>query len=472
MSVNYPRQSIDYIPDKIREGLCECESKIYLIGGAIRDVLLGRESHDYDFVIEGNVRLCAKHIAKILNGFLYVLDDTRNTFRVIYSTGEGFRKTLDFAELQGDSIEEDLKKRDFSIDAIAVDISNTQKIYDPLNGIEDVKNKVMRACHQNAFIDDPIRIMRGVRIAHTLHFKIDRHTWQLMKSSIACIKNVSPERIRDELFNMLDSEFAYAMLRSLVYLGLSTVLYEYPFADCKINNQLSMDMDLMLLTVRKYLDLFNVVTGKSHSQEANNLLFGMAVLELGRFRSSMQSHYDNWLSQEHSLKSLVVFSIIYLNIDLDCRPRDYLRYFRLSNKEIERFNKISSCQGVLLDWSNLSKIPEDIDIFRYFQDSGAAGIDACLVFLASYLSKHNLTVSQDKWEEVLIICRKIMEAWWDKRNTIIYPEKLVSGNDLKDELNLESNKMIGELLEKIKEAQVMGIVKTKAEALAFVKKTD
>ena len=469
MSVNYSKQSIDYLPDKIREGLTECEANIYLIGGAIRDVLLGRESHDYDFVVEGNVRYCAKRIAKILNGFLYVLDDTRNTFRVIYSTGADVRKTLDFAELQGGSIEEDLKKRDFTIDAIAVDISDTQKVYDPLNGIDDVKNKVVRACHKNAFIDDPIRIMRGIRIAQTLHFRIDKYTWQLMESSIACIKNVSSERIRDELFNMLDSEFAFAMLRLLDYLGLSTVLYAYPFVDCTINNPPFVDIDLVLNTINKYLDLYNVLIGGCHKGEANNLLFGMAVLELGRFKSFIRSHYDNALCQERSLRSLVVFSIIYLYTDLDCKPRDYLRYFRLSNKEIEMFSKILSSQKVLLDWSNSSEMPEDIDIFRYYQDSGAAGIDACLVFLASYLSKHNLRVSQEKWERLLILCKKLMEAWWEKRNTIVYPDKLVSGNDLKNVLNLESDKMIGKLLAEIKEAQVMGIVKTKTDALEHIK---
>ena len=458
-----------YLPESLRQILVECESNIFLIGGAIRDKFLARKTHDYDFVIDGNVRLCANHVAKRLEGHLYVLDNQRKTFRVIYYSDKGERKTLDFASIRGDDIYYDLKTRDFTVNAIAVNIRDTKIILDPLNGVKDIQKKIVRACYKGAFVDDPIRILRGIRIAHTLSFRIIGETWQLMKDAVEYIPNLSVERIRDEIFLMFDHELAYAMMRTLQYIGLSDIFYKYPLTGCDKQNVNIKEDDLLIQAIRRYLEIYNVLIGQNDQGFGNNLLLGIALSELGKYKENLRQHYQNALCIERSLKSLSVFSIIYSLLYIDIEICNYLSYFKLSNKEIKWIEAIVRHHQIMMNWFENNQTPEDIDIYRYFKNSGAAGIDACIISLAFYLAHHNFDVDQSVWERVLKNCGLIFEAWFNKKEKIVEPPRLITGYDIQKLFNLKTNIIIGGVLSKVKEAQVLGEIRSKEDALEFAR---
>ncbi len=203
--------------DKVRDALPKQE--IYLVGGAVRDMLLNRLSRDFDFAVPSNGISLARRVANTLNADFMVLDDERDTGRVIVTDPDGERTFLDFATYRGENLEADLRARDFTINAIAFDLQG-KTLIDPLNGASDLRAKIIRACSATSLHDDPVRILRAVRQAAAFGFKIQLETRKAMKDSTNLLPKISPERLRDELFKILEGPKPDASLRALEMLGV------------------------------------------------------------------------------------------------------------------------------------------------------------------------------------------------------------------------------------------------------------
>jgi tRNA nucleotidyltransferase/poly(A) polymerase len=111
---------------------------------------------------------------------------------------------LDFAAFRGPDLESDLRDRDFTINAIALDLSQEGKLIDPLDGALDLRTHTLRACAATSFEADPVRILRAARIATAFKLKIAPDTLRLLHLAIPLLGQVSPERVRDEIFKILD----------------------------------------------------------------------------------------------------------------------------------------------------------------------------------------------------------------------------------------------------------------------------
>src|SRR5512138_2356093 len=173
--------------DKVRDALPKQE--IYLVGGAVRDMLLNRLSHDLDFAVPSNGIFLARRVANALNADFMVLDDERDTGRVIVSEEDGTRTFLDFATYRGETFDADLRGRDFTINAIAFDLQE-QTLIDPLNGTSDIRAKIIHSCSPTSLRDDPVRILRAIRQAALLGFKIHPDTRKEMKDAARLLLNV------------------------------------------------------------------------------------------------------------------------------------------------------------------------------------------------------------------------------------------------------------------------------------------
>src|SRR3990172_8525959 len=110
------------------------DQQIYLVGGMVRDQLMQQPGHDLDFAVTGDVLRLARKTADQIGAAFYVMDAERQTARLIYHADGGRRWMLDFSVTRGSSIEQDLRARDFTINAIAIDLHATNKLIDPLNG--------------------------------------------------------------------------------------------------------------------------------------------------------------------------------------------------------------------------------------------------------------------------------------------------------------------------------------------------
>jgi len=290
------------------------EAAIYLVGGAVRDAMLGRPLHDMDFAVERNARAAARHVADSLNVAYYPLDSERDTGRVVDVRPDGSRQVMDFALLQGGDIQSDLSARDFTINAMALDLRRPEQLIDPLGGAVDLRNRQLRLCSATALEDDPLRILRGIRLATSLKYRLLPETVRRLRQALPGLQGVSAERVRDELFRILEGPAMGAGLRIMDKLGvLELVLPEL----CALKGILQPSPHVYdawehtLATVEKLQSVWAVLDVGGVPDEANNLMMGFLSLRLGKYREQVHDHYAPRLNPERSLKGLVTLDALY-----------------------------------------------------------------------------------------------------------------------------------------------------------------
>ena len=196
------------------------DSNGFLVGGAVRDILLNRPIRDLDFALPDNTVGAAKRIADQLGGGFFLLDPDRQTCRVILKDGDSQQLVVDLTLFQGNTIEEDLAARDFTITSMALDLREQDDIIDLFQGKQDLLDGVIRPTGEDSFRNDPLRCLRAVRLAAQLGFKILPETKDGIRQYQHQLKDVSPERIRDEFFRFLAGPNQHTGILSLQLLGL------------------------------------------------------------------------------------------------------------------------------------------------------------------------------------------------------------------------------------------------------------
>ena len=144
----------------------------WLVGGAVRDHLLGRRTSDFDVVVAGDVASCARGVARAARGHPFELSEAFGAWRVVAHDRSW---QLDLMALEGATIEHDLGRRDLTVNAIAEALGGGGHV-DPFGGIADLQDRILRAVSGSAFRDDPLRVMRLARLACELNFEIELGT--------------------------------------------------------------------------------------------------------------------------------------------------------------------------------------------------------------------------------------------------------------------------------------------------------
>lgn len=192
----------------------------YIIGGSVRDLLLGRTPTDYDIAVTGNPEQFAKKLIAKSDGHLVRLGKPgQMIIRVI--SGD---LIFDITSLNGTSIEDNLNQRDFTINAIAYDLYS-ERIIDCLGGLQDLADKKVRMVSKEIFKKDPVRLIRAYRIGACLNFEIEAKTATAIKSNTQLLKNIAGERIRVELFTMIGTSTSYLYLSQMAISGLLTAIF-------------------------------------------------------------------------------------------------------------------------------------------------------------------------------------------------------------------------------------------------------
>ena len=190
-------------------------TEVYVVGGCVRDTLMNKPVKDIDLLVEGKSLEFVKNLLRNY-GRVDVVGESFSVlkFRPNGHIGEDFDIAVPrmdrkigighkgFETITGVSILEDLKRRDFTINSIAINIRD-EKIIDPFNGIQDLKKNILNATDKNAFIEDPLRILRGIQFASRFNLNIHPTTLNLMKSNVHLIHEIPGERILDEFNKIL-----------------------------------------------------------------------------------------------------------------------------------------------------------------------------------------------------------------------------------------------------------------------------
>lgn len=258
------------------------EWKPYLVGGCVRDYIMGKQPNDIDLIIVGCdknelINLLNKYgksdlvgesfavIKYNYNGEIYDISTPRTESKI----GDG-HKGFEIISNKNISLEMDLFRRDITINSIAMDLD--KNFIDPFNGINDIKNKIIKITNKDAFIDDPLRILRVCRFCSRFDFNIEYNTDILMKQLSLKINELSQERIIDEWYKTMEhaKKGGVGIMQKYVNLLFKYNMIEQMFPELKHVKKITVDI---LENSIIFLDLFAPEIIKSSKHKFNNLKF-------------------------------------------------------------------------------------------------------------------------------------------------------------------------------------------------------
>jgi poly(A) polymerase len=193
------------------------DRQIYLVGGTIRDIMMGSEPQDYDFSVSGSGVEFARSVSRKMRGALVVLDEEEDEARVVRDD-----IVYDFIGLDAGGITADLERRDFTINAMAVDLG-TGEFLDPFEGKKDVKRGIIRPTTAQSLIEDPLRILRGFRFALELDFSLHKDFTKLAKN--ISLADTAAERIGYEIIRIASTPHSFPMILKINQLGILKQLF-------------------------------------------------------------------------------------------------------------------------------------------------------------------------------------------------------------------------------------------------------
>jgi tRNA nucleotidyltransferase (CCA-adding enzyme) len=386
---------------------------VYAVGGAVRDALLGRvrAELDLDLVLPTAAVATAKTIASHYRAGFVLLDAEFQIARVVFPG-----MTLDLAQQMGDSIEEDLRRRDYTINAIAYDLHN-HTIIDPLNGSQDVRERLIQMVSVQNLKDDPLRLLRAYRQAAQLNFTIEGETHRTIQQLAPLITQVSAERVLAELRYLLQTPHSSEWLTAAMADGVLSQWLTAP----------------MTADLRDRLNTIDRVVGQIRATYPP-----LAALLTAPLRDTIPTSLEG------------ICKLVQLLPPDATLAEAQMLHLTFSTSEIRAVTTVLKYLPPLLQGEMSLE-----DEYFWFQAVGK--IFPALVVLA---------LSQEVAIEK--IARPI-DRYLDPASQVAHPTPLVNGKDLMKALNIPPSPAIGQLLTEIQLARIAGKVSTPAAAIEFAR---
>jgi len=474
--------------------------RVWVVGGAVRDLLLERAVHDWDFAVDRGALRLARAVADELGGAYFPLDKDRGAGRVVLSPSTRLeagladepRLALDFAALRGADLETDLRARDFTVNALA--LGEMSVLVDPTGGQADLAARRIRAASERAFRDDPARLLRAVRVAAELGFEIEPQTAAWIRRDASRVALPSAERLRDELARTLALQGAAAHLRRLDEFDLLSPLLPELEPLKRVTQSPPHRFDVWqhtLLTIDALEGVVAVATGRQAESpvlvDVPPAAWGDLARVIGQFSGDVAAHLSVQVSGGRDRALLLKLAALLHDVGKpktrsqgdDGRIHFHnhervgaqmasarLQALRFSRDEQERAWVII---GQHLRPGHLARAERVTRraIYRYFRATACAGVDVVLLSLADHLATWGPDLKERRWGRRLDVAQTLLAHWFERHEETVAPPPLITGDDLMDELGLEPGPEIGRLLEAVREAQAAGEVTTPEEALAL-----
>jgi tRNA nucleotidyltransferase/poly(A) polymerase len=319
---------------------------------------------------------------------------------------------------------------------------------------------------------------------------LTRHS---LKECAPQLAAASAERVRDELFEILDGKRPSAALAALFQLGLLQQVIPEVITLAETQQSQPHQFDVWrhtLLTIERLNTIIQIIAPQRHPDLAASPQVGMVVSALSAVRDPLREHAARQWPNNRSHKALLMLAALMhdtgkpatRSLDDTLRIR-FLGHeqtgetlasrraseLRLSNDEIQRLTAIVR-HHMRPHWLHDSRPLTPRAIYRFWRDTGPAGVDICLLAMADYLGTHGPTLDSRAWVAYLETVQTLLEHYYLRRASTVAPPALITGQTLLDHFGLEPGPRIGALLEAVREAQATGEIATTEEALAWVQR--
>ena len=474
---------MDFVTDRLASFFAARETDAYLVGGLVRDRFLGRSpGRDIDLAVPGDAVALARDLATELGGSLAPLSVPRGMMRVVFEQGgpNDPDLTVDISGYSED-IRDDLARRDFSVNAMAVALPSWEAdnfgdaVIDPFGGRADLARKTLRALQPDVFRDDPGRLLRAIRLAGELRLLIEPDTVRLLATDAHLLPRVAPERVRDEFMRILVPSGARARIETLDRLGmLEHVVPELMKAK-------GVEQPRM-----HYWDVW----GHSlHTVEAAEGVTGghqnSPVFSCVPWTPESEAYFAETVSDGHTRRTVLKLAALFHDIakpqtktlEPDGRTRFFghseqgaiiaeerLRRLRLSSRGVSMVSRMVEHHLRPTGMSNDGEWPTDRAIYRYFRDVGDVALDTLYLCLADYLGAKGPELAHPDWLNHATMVSHVLQTGSQEPVSTSTP-RLVTGHDLMSSLQLPPGPLIGSLLSSIEEARAAGEIETREQAL-------
>ena len=472
------------ILSKLREFFLSRSIPAFLVGGYVRDSLRGTPCKDVDVAVPGEFLSLAKELAGTFGGSFVALGHDHRVARVVVTSADDGRWVVDVSDLEG-PVYGDQMRRDFTVDAMALAVEDwdvpgwEDRILDPLGGRRDLDERTIRAVGPWVFPEDPARLLRAVRLAATLGFRIDPDTSQLISRQAHLLSSTAGERVRDELLAVLALDGAKNHLEMLDGLGLLCCI----IPELRVTKGVEQPLE-------HYWDVFghslHAVEGVERVTTACN---GDPVSNLVPWCAEMEERFAQQVSDGHTRRTILKLGALLHDIAKpqtkavdeagrtrflghhtlgSSMSRQILQRLRLSNRGVDMTCGMVENHLRPTQMSQGTELATPRAVYRYFRDVGDVSIDILYLSLADHLAARGPELAMDGWRDHVKSITHILEVG-TKQQSLEKTPRLITGHDLIEELGLAPGPLIGSLLEGVKDAQAGGDVVTRAEALGWVR---
>ncbi|MFQ3675226.1 MAG: HD domain-containing protein [Endomicrobiia bacterium] len=458
---------------------------VYVVGGVLRDLLLGKNFFDIDLIIKNLDLSKLQFIVKKFNLPFIILDEQNRVYRVVFRE-ENF--TLDISDYK--DLDDDLYRRDFTINTLCIKLSDfltflskkdkkelVKNLVDKFSALKDIEDKILRITNEKVLKDDPLRILRIARFI-TLGFKFDEKFEKKVLKEVKLLPKVAKERVVEELkkiflvnsyevIEWLDKvkvlETIFPEIKVIKIKGKNTKFRKFYFHKEGLWQHIKLTykkIEFVLENVKKILGKESEIV-KKYFEENKEKIFCLKISALfhdiakpyviKKINGRIRFFYHETKSKEITAKQL--------------------KKLRLSNDEIDTVSKLVENHMRIGNLCH-SKIITDRAIYRLFNELGDVFIPLIILSLADRYSYDSIPERKKDLElnempKFIKFVRKLIKKWVEYKKRCCLP-KIVDGNIIMKKFNISEGPLVGKILKEIREQQLLNKIKTSKEAIDYV----
>ncbi|MCX7642662.1 MAG: HD domain-containing protein [Armatimonadetes bacterium] len=479
--------SLERIPKTLVTVLCAAAEvararrcQLYLVGGFVRDFLLGRESWDLDFAVEADPISFGEEVAKKVKARFVSLSLDPPTGRIVHWEEKAPDATADFTELRSD-LREDASQRDFTCNALFVNaVELAQKgsapVLDPLGGLAHLSSRLLVLPNRRVLRGDPIRILRAFRFAATLNFKLAPETKEAIAVSAPLLLNTAPERILMEWAWILQASTAHEQLFCMDELGVLTILLPELMKLKEVPAAGYHHLDGFNHTLEAVRMAEKAIKGETEDETLNELLkrvqdafqvrfgykrCGTWVVKFAALLHDIAKPQTMTVDEEGDLH-------FYGHEKLGANMAEQIcDRFRLSRRERETVVNLVRSHMRPVGLAGAKQLTEKA-LRRFWRDLGEpTGIYCVALSAADLMATRGPEMTQEQRERHYAVLRRLMETYFaikEARERI----RLITGDEIMERYRIRPSPLVGRALRLIEEAVLDGRVATKEEAWSLL----
>ena len=458
--------------DKILKKIADfCDNEIYIVGGTVRDFLMGKESLDRDIIVaDEDAKTFALKIQPLFDAVFVPLDEVNKIYRLVLPDKINY---IDITNPIEGSLHKDLMRRDLTINAVAVNI-RTSEVIDLCGGVTDIKNHTINYINEHNFEDDPLRLLRVYRFQSTLGFELTPETIHAVCKFVKLIHKPAVERITHELILLFGGKYADKALENMNKTWILEELFPVVNELKQVPPNTHHHLDLFhhsLETVRQ-IQLIYENSSDEIKEHMDKTDFGgaprLAHLKLAGFLHDI-GKFSTWTIEEDTGRHRFI-----KHDDVGAKMSvPLLKKMHFSNKQIDYIssmikNHIYPSQVMSAPEIDFNTPTGEKAMMRYIRKMNDNVIDNIILAKADRLSARGEAVSDEMVENNLSRLDLLLNYYLSVRDKLEPLPVLLDGNDIMKLLNIKPSKKLGEIMNSLHEEQLSGNITTKEQAVIFV----